>query len=281
MNLVALALDDLTGAETFPLDALMTLRQKWSEARAPLLAALDAYASGADRSEENGERVFFALHLLAEKRETAAFAPLLKVAHEGAPLYDMVGDATTETLPNIFISLFDGDLEKLFALIEAPGAEEWARVAAMETYAFLAASGGTTREAAQEKLAFWFENLQPRADHPVWYGWQGCVALLGLHELEPLAARAFRQGLIDKKVLAFDDFQADLHAAKAGETPLEAFVERGLGPIDDVMETLAVFDMEEPEPEEPVENKFKNVGRNDLCPCGSGKKFKKCCLGVE
>lgn len=21
----------------------------------------------------------------------------------------------------------------------------------------------------------------------------------------------------------------------------------------------------------------KNVGRNELCPCGSGKKFKKCC----
>ena len=23
---------------------------------------------------------------------------------------------------------------------------------------------------------------------------------------------------------------------------------------------------------------FKGVGRNDPCPCGSGKKFKKCCL---
>lgn len=22
---------------------------------------------------------------------------------------------------------------------------------------------------------------------------------------------------------------------------------------------------------------MKKVGRNDLCPCGSGKKFKKCC----
>jgi uncharacterized protein YecA (UPF0149 family) len=22
----------------------------------------------------------------------------------------------------------------------------------------------------------------------------------------------------------------------------------------------------------------KNVGRNDPCPCGSGKKYKKCCL---
>ncbi len=24
-----------------------------------------------------------------------------------------------------------------------------------------------------------------------------------------------------------------------------------------------------------------NVGRNDPCPCGSGKKHKKCCLGAE
>ena len=27
---------------------------------------------------------------------------------------------------------------------------------------------------------------------------------------------------------------------------------------------------------EPVINKDK-IGRNDLCPCGSGKKYKKCC----
>lgn len=24
--------------------------------------------------------------------------------------------------------------------------------------------------------------------------------------------------------------------------------------------------------------KYRNVGRNDLCPCGSGKKFKQCCI---
>jgi len=27
----------------------------------------------------------------------------------------------------------------------------------------------------------------------------------------------------------------------------------------------------------PVVNKTKKVGRNDPCPCGSGKKYKKCC----
>ena len=27
--------------------------------------------------------------------------------------------------------------------------------------------------------------------------------------------------------------------------------------------------------------KMSKVGRNDPCPCGSGLKFKKCCLGKE
>ncbi|MFH1362381.1 MAG: SEC-C metal-binding domain-containing protein, partial [bacterium] len=30
----------------------------------------------------------------------------------------------------------------------------------------------------------------------------------------------------------------------------------------------------------PVKSKIK-VGRNDPCPCGSGKKYKKCCLSRE
>jgi preprotein translocase subunit SecA len=29
---------------------------------------------------------------------------------------------------------------------------------------------------------------------------------------------------------------------------------------------------------EPLRNVGKKVGRNDLCPCGSGKKFKACCM---
>jgi len=28
----------------------------------------------------------------------------------------------------------------------------------------------------------------------------------------------------------------------------------------------------------PRQLRTKKIGRNDLCPCGSGKKFKKCCL---
>jgi uncharacterized protein YecA (UPF0149 family) len=28
----------------------------------------------------------------------------------------------------------------------------------------------------------------------------------------------------------------------------------------------------------PFLREQKQVGRNDPCPCGSGKKFKKCCM---
>jgi preprotein translocase subunit SecA len=32
---------------------------------------------------------------------------------------------------------------------------------------------------------------------------------------------------------------------------------------------------------EPVRNKGPKVGRNDPCPCGSGKKYKQCCMKKE
>ncbi len=41
--------------------------------------------------------------------------------------------------------------------------------------------------------------------------------------------------------------------------------------------TLGIIEEEEEAPEIPEGVDFANVGRNDLCPCGSGKKFKKCC----
>ena len=34
---------------------------------------------------------------------------------------------------------------------------------------------------------------------------------------------------------------------------------------------------DEPVKKKPVVNKTKKPGRNDPCPCGSGKKYKQCC----
>jgi uncharacterized protein YecA (UPF0149 family) len=57
-----------------------------------------------------------------------------------------------------------------------------------------------------------------------------------------------------------------------------------VGPLGDAVDEITMLmgadDTEPPIPEAPVLLPLHEVGRNDPCPCGSGKKFKKCCLGV-
>ena len=49
----------------------------------------------------------------------------------------------------------------------------------------------------------------------------------------------------------------------------------GFEPID-----LQTLDTDEPEIEVGTIIKYdRRVGRNEPCPCGSGKKYKKCCGG--
>jgi len=51
--------------------------------------------------------------------------------------------------------------------------------------------------------------------------------------------------------------------------------------IYDAMSWVQWSDDEEddvPPPLQPLRNPLRNIGRNDPCPCGSGKKYKKCCL---
>jgi len=46
----------------------------------------------------------------------------------------------------------------------------------------------------------------------------------------------------------------------------------------DEQQDLTFSHSDEPSIKKPVKRSEKKVQRNDLCPCGSGKKFKKCCM---
>ena len=39
-----------------------------------------------------------------------------------------------------------------------------------------------------------------------------------------------------------------------------------------------VRDVGHPPPIPPIRREGPKIGRNDPCPCGSGKKYKKCCM---
>ncbi len=71
---------------------------------------------------------------------------------------------------------------------------------------------------------------------------------------------------------------------KSSDDSLDTFAQKLLGMFEDAMISYAHMGnsiqtalAEERQPQQPFISEEK-VGRNDPCPCGSGKKYKKCCL---
>jgi SEC-C motif len=120
------------------------------------------------------------------------------------------------------------------------------------------------------------------------------VALLGLRDLAPAVMRAWDRGAIDDVLMTREEFAFELDQAEQSPGDIERFEVANLGYIEDVLAELQKFpDMDDDAPEELGEalpslsppswgeqavNPWRHVGRNDPCPCGSGKKAKRCCL---
>ena len=186
-------------------------------------------------------------------------------------------------------AVFDGDPEPLYDIILDPEADEYVRSRMCETLAMLVHNGSLDRDVVGRFLRDGFMNLRPHARCYVWQGWQSAIILLGMYELSSLVRKAYQRGLIDPGWIQPDEFEADLRRhldqGKArdgdeyslfGDTIEELstwrWSEESLDDVDD----LGLLDMTDPSA--PITNPIRNVGRNDPCPCGRGKKFKKCCF---
>ncbi len=242
----------------------------------------------------NEDAVFLIFHLFGEWRETAAYRPLARLLQcDVEKLESAIGDATTSTAARIMAAVFDGDPRPLYDIILNLEADEHVRSEMCEVLALLVVRGQLDRDEAARFLRYAYVNILPQATSFVWFGWSDAVAVLGLEELRSEVKQAYDRRFILPDWSSYDHFERDLrHAIANPAAPWSS----GWGshePFDDVVEELsgwAVFNPAEdppPRPEpagrshvtaEPAINLFRNVGRNDPCPCGSGKKFKKCCL---
>ncbi len=285
-----------------PREAIRQAAERWDEVGPVLLAVIEhATATPAqDIPPRNCEILPFAIYLMGQMRETRAFAPLCLLGRQQATLIEAIGDGITEDFGAILARVFDGDVTPLRALIEDESAHEFIRDAALETLAWLTATGAINRAETSDYLEGLFASLRPRGESYVWVGWEKAVAALGLDHLAPLVEQVFERGWIDEMFTEVEEFREDLrHAlrpdAAVGDLFGRAFIE--IDRHDDVAGMMATWPYFKPElprarprtevadsgrtliPAEPVRNPLRHLGRNDPCPCGSGKKFKKCCLG--
>ena len=248
--------------------------------------------------------LFFAFHLLGEWREKSAYRPLAALLREPREVDDVLDGAITETTHRVMAAVFDGDPAPLYDVIRDPEADEFVRSRMCEALAMVTLRGELPREEAARFLRACYDELDPQDECFVWQGWQSAIALLGLVELMPLVKQAFDRELISQGWLSFEDFESDLQQAVSGALPPSSRAGQEFTLFGDTVQEMSTWYAFSPEREKerekakqraaargdsrvwypslsrgPAVNPFKDVGRNDPCPCGSGKKFKKCCLG--
>jgi len=278
-----------------PRDALRQARACWPEIGPRLISILEDVANGAEMTDRVRNILLFGIYLMAERRETRAFRPLCILAANEERIRAILEDGITEDLDAILARTFDGDVAPLQALIENADADEFVRDAAVNALSMLTLTGQLDRNEIGRYLRHLHATMQPQDASFVWVGWQQAVALLGYDELVPLVEDAFARGWIDQEIMSVEHFQEDFQAAKAAADPLKAFRATTADPaiLDDIEKHMSAWAGFRPQEERakpglpalsivsaarPVHNPYRGVGRNDPCPCGSGKKFKKCCL---
>ncbi len=287
-------------ADHLPEPALAWALAHWDVARPALTQVLARCAKDPENaSDADMITSYFALHLMAQQRETSVF-PLLRAlarSPEGAPA---IFDEGSPALARVMISLFDGDGASLMAIASAPDIAWFARDAVFETLSRAAATGAIDRAALHAWLAAMPAQFDDATADPLdapLGAWALAVARLGFDDLMP-AVRAMFAGIEtepgeDADDGGLEDIEAIFRMAREEPDPLAVFSRDGLEPIADAVADLrrveealraredeSADDEEESETPEPVANPFRDVGRNDPCPCGSGKKFKKCCLAA-
>ena len=292
----------LSSESGFPEEALKAASE-CREAMVPLFcAAIEKHLAlpFEDRLDPKPNPVFFAFHLLGEWGEKSAYRPMARLLRLSCDEIEAIlGDAGTETSHRVMAAVFDGDPAPLFDVILDEGADEYCRARMCATLVMLVRDGLLARDVVASFLRDAFDKLRPREVCFVWEGWVEAIAMMGLEELKPLAKQALEKGYVDPDLMKLDDFEK--YFQYGVENPYKArygchdeydlwantievlrkwssFSERAAESDDeDDMDNMDIVDSLAPSPYGQYINPYKYVGRNDLCPCGSSKKFKKCC----
>ena len=164
-------------------------------------------------------------------------------------------------------------------------------IATLTLFAVAFAGGRAASQAPAGQVDRLFKDLRWRNIGPA--NMAGRVADIEAVEVFPDLRRAYDERLVDPRVIGRSELD-DVEASRRGS--LLARMQERQPPIDDVAEATSWwaqferrassrraeelapaaaggFDFGRTEPYRAPQK----VGRNEPCPCGSGKKYKKCC----
>jgi hypothetical protein len=263
----------------------------------PLLEVLQRCITDSDTASDEEARLFsYGLYLLAKWRETRAYPVVIRwLSLPEAASTQLSGDVLTQDGARILAAVCDGDLEPIRRLVLNPDADEFSRGVAVAALALLGVWGEVPRDTTVDYFTWLAREGLEREPSYVWSALATESADIEALAVFPELRRAYDEELIDPQTMGRSELD-DVEASPRGEL-LERMTDRH-PPIDDVARATSWWGCFETRdshrraeelaliaagglddgPTEPYRAPQK-VGRNAPCPCGSGKKYKKCCGG--
>ena len=281
------AIAAFAAATALPREAMEWVLDNWEQTGPLCRDLVDGYVSGRDQSERTEQALFVVFHLLGEKADTAIFAPLCRLLRDPERASLVFGeDGLMLSVPPLQISTFDGDPAPLYALSDDPAADVKLRGDALLVLAYLARTKRISESELYRHLAAMPDRVVGEAASDLWFGWVSAVGGMGFAGLAAQAEAMFQDGRVDPEAFNPADFWDDLRDARENPGQTSGAIWTGLHPLGSAVQFLGNWTGEDDEDDvawappvaEPIRNPLRDVGRNDPCPCGSGKKYKKCCL---
>ena len=281
----------------FPKKAMQAAIEQREAITPELLRVLESIADDpAEWAKREGYMLHvFALFLLAEFREKRAYPLAVKIfSAPGEVPFDLFGDTVTEGLSQIFGSVYDGDPALLQKLIESEDVNEYVRNAAIDAFSVLEHSGQMPREQVVGYFQRLFGGRLNRTHSHAWNGLVTAVADLPAPELLEDVRRAYEDGLVDPGFASLEGIERDLRSRVEGRRDRHYVITDAIAEMEwwasfhpqdcrptKIPKLPASLPPTPPAPSsyvapQPVVRQPK-IGRNDPCPCGSGRKYKKCC----
>jgi hypothetical protein len=280
-----------------PREALAEVIQRREEFVPLLIAEIEKATELAEEADPDDSLPCFALYLLAELRETRALEPILAwFALDKAEGESMFGDVLAQDAAAMLAALAHDNPARLREYALQKGLSSWLRGFTFEALVRQVQWGEQPREPLVQYFSGLFKTNALRNDDIAWT--LLIVSCLDLHpgELLDEIRGIYERDLVDLFVVG--DFDGIQHEAA---NDLEAHLRRGAQehpPITDTARAVSWWGcFQRPRPlrstvtplpadsdsfdEEPgltPRQEQPKIGRNDQCPCGSGKKYKKCCL---
>ncbi len=265
-----------------------------------LLRILEATVDRAAQLDAEGDYIahLYAMFLLAQFRETRAYPLVVRFASLPGDLLDsLCGDFITEDLGQVLASVCGGDIGLIQSVIENEDADEWARSAALSSLVTLVAVGQKSRDEMVSYFASLFRGKLAREWSHVWDSLVCDSSDLYPAELLDDIERAYEEGLVEPGHIGLDDVRRDLALgkdrvlARLADDPHRRLVEdtvkemgwwacfRDDAPsgVKEAAQASAKDNLKPAAVSAQIESTKPKTGRNEPCPCGSGKKYKKCC----